>query len=54
MTKSEMIDELLRSPAWSGSKDKNFLMKNYTKEEIQDVYNELEQAEYEYYENLYN
>ena len=52
MKKYEIIDTLINSPAWSGTKDKRILNK-YSKQELLDIYNELEEAEQEYYNFLY-
>lgn len=54
LTKKDMIDILVVSPAWDGSKDKKLLLKNYSYQEIKDLYNELTEAEQDYFESLYN
>lgn len=49
MNKREMIDIIVRSPAWDGSRDKKFLEKSYSLQEIKDAYSEMDEAEQEYY-----
>ena len=52
MKKSEIIEILIDSPVWSGTKNKKALMK-YSKEELQDALNEIEDAENEFYDEMY-
>lgn len=48
MTKKEMAEIITASPAWDGCSEEE-LVKNYTKEQIKDIYDMLDEAEEEYY-----
>ena len=54
MTKKEIAKILVDSPAWDGLKDVNALCRNYSKAELQDAYSMLEEAEEDYYNDIYN
>lgn len=49
-TKLEMAYRLTRSPAWGGSKDAEWLAKNYSAAELRDAYNMVDGEESEYIE----
>lgn len=53
MKKMDMIEIIVNSPAWDGTKNKSWLYKNNTKEEIKDIYDMIEEAEEEYYSYRY-
>jgi len=48
--KIEMVQELISSPAWSGTKDEAFLLK-YSKEELEDACGMISEAEADYYQS---
>ena len=52
MTKSEMAYIITESPAWDG-RSAEWLIKHCSKQEIKDYYDELNEAENDYYDNLY-
>lgn len=54
MTKRELAEMLVNSPAWDGMKSVDDLCKNYSKAELQDAYDMLETAEEEYFDDLYS
>lgn len=54
MTKLEMAEILVNSPVWAGIRDPKKLAKMSSKEELKDIYRELDEAEEEYYNNKYN
>lgn len=54
MKKREMLEMIVVNPAWGGSKDIDFLMENYTKEQVKDAYNMLDLAEEEHFESIGN
>ena len=45
ITKYEMADTLISSPAWNGTQDIDYLLKNYSKRELEGMYDEIEGAE---------
>lgn len=53
MTKIEMAKMLTESPAWDGMKDPYKLAKIYSKDELDEAYEELESAEADYYNSIY-
>ena len=52
MKKAEIIEMLINNSIWDGTTDKNILMK-YSKEELKDMLQEMEDAENEYYNTIY-
>lgn len=52
MTKLEMAMVIVKSPAWDGCGATD-LVKNYSKDEIQDIYDYLDTAEEEYFNAYY-
>lgn len=53
MTKLEMAQMLVNSPAWDGLRPAEKLAAAYTKEELQDACEMLEEAEKEYFDSKY-
>lgn len=53
MTKLEMAQMLVNSPAWDGLRPAEKLAAAYTKEELQDACDMLEEAEREYFDSKY-
>lgn len=53
MTKLEMAKILTNSPAWDGIKNPYKLVELYTKAELKDAYDVLEDAEADYYNMRY-
>lgn len=53
MTKLEMAQMLVNSPAWDGLRPAEKLAAAYTKEELQDACEMLEEAEQEYFDSKY-
>lgn len=53
MTKVEYATMLVSSPVWDGNKSIAFLVKTYTKQELKDAYDMMEEAEENYYNELY-
>lgn len=53
MTKFEMAQMLVNSPAWDGLRPVEKLAAAYTKEELQDACDMLEEAEREYFDSKY-
>ena len=53
MTKIEMAQMLVNSPAWDGLRPAEKLAAAYTKEELQDACDMLEEAEREYFDSKY-
>ena len=49
MKKIEYARILVNSPVWNGIKDANKLVKIYSKEQLKDACEALEEAEEEYY-----
>ena len=47
MTKKDMIDIITSSPAWDGANAKT--LNRYLKSEIKDIFDQLEEAEEDYY-----
>ena len=54
MTKKEMAEIITRSPAWEGTRSVKELCRDYTKEQIKDAYDELDNAEEDYYNERYS
>lgn len=54
MTKKEMAEIIARSPAWVGNLTVKELCREYTKEQIKDAYDELDNAEEDYYNERYS
>lgn len=54
MTKLEIARILVDSPAWQGEKDAEWLVKIYSKVELQDMFDMLDEAEEDYYNYYYN
>lgn len=53
MTKLEMAQMLVNSPAWDGLRPAEKLAAAYTKEELQDACEMLEEAEQEYFDSKF-
>ena len=53
MTKLEYAKILTSSPAWDGIKNPFKLAEIYSKAELKDAYDMLEEAEEEYYNSIY-
>lgn len=53
MTKMEYAKILTNSPVWDGIKDPYKLVKLYSKAELKDAYDMLEEAEEDYYNSIY-
>lgn len=53
MTKLDYAKIIVSSPAWDGINNPYELAKLYTKEELKDAYNMMEEAEEDYYNSLY-
>lgn len=53
MTKLEMAQMLVNSPAWDGLRPAEKLAAAYTKEELQDACDMLEEAEQEYFDSKF-
>ncbi len=53
MTKLEMAEILVKSPAWDGIKSAQELVKHCSKQEIKDAYDYLDFAEEDYFNDLY-
>lgn len=51
LTKREMAEILINCAAWDGSKDVDFLCKNYSLKEIKDAYDMIDEATDDYYNN---
>ena len=52
MTKLQYAQCITLSPAWDGA-DKEWLVKNCSKEELKDLFEQIDEAEEEYYSCLY-
>lgn len=50
MTKQNMCETLISSEAWNGTSDVTVLM-GYCKAEIEEMYNQIDEAEDNYYSN---
>ena len=48
MTKADMAYIITKSPAWDGA-SKEWLIKHCTKQELKDLYDQVEAAEEEYF-----
>ena len=48
MTKADMAYIIIKSPAWDGQ-NADWLVKHCTKQELKDIYNQIEEAEEDYY-----
>jgi len=48
MKTRELAEALVDSRAWDGSSDVIYLEKNYTRDELQDAYDMLDEAEQDY------
>lgn len=53
MTKLEMAQMLVNSPAWDGLRPAEKLAAAYSKQELQDACDMLEEAEQEYFDSKY-
>ena len=53
MTKREYAECLVASPVWDGERNINWLVRNYTKEELKDAFDMMEEYENDYYEYRY-
>ncbi len=52
MTKTEMANIITKSPAWDGA-SAEWLIRHCTKQELKDIYDQIEFAERDYYEDYY-
>ena len=52
MTKADMAYTITKSPAWDGA-SKEWLIKHCTKQEIKDIYDQLKEAEDDFYDSYY-
>lgn len=52
MTKKEMANIITKSTAWDGA-SADWLIRYCTKQKLKDIYNQLEFAERDYYEDYY-
>lgn len=48
MTKADMAYIITKSPAWDGQ-NADWLVKHCTKQELEDIYDQIEEAEEDYY-----
>lgn len=53
MNKLDYAEIIVNSPAWSGIKNPFKLVRMYTKAELKDIYNMLEEAEEDYFNYIY-